>query len=171
VLELLIEHAQLIEDAEQNSDHQSVEETQQPIEQEHAQVGADDFWAELEQANAASPQRQLASTDVETKVQREMEMYVNLDQEKLQSDPLVWWNKHQGTLPNLAYLARCYLAIPATSAPSERVFSVATRLIDKKRNSINPEMAGDCLFVADQWKDWETSDFDLFVRNALAIFY
>jgi hypothetical protein len=120
----------------------TAEQTQQSSEQEDA-VTVDDSWAQLEQANVPSPQRQPASRSVERIVETEMELYLKLPQEKLQSDPLKWWNEHKGTLPNLAYLARCYLAIPATSAPSERIFSVASRLIDKNRNSLNPEMAAD----------------------------
>ena len=36
-------------------------------------------------------------------------------------------------------IARDFLAIPATSAPSERVFSLAGNLISKKRTSIASE--------------------------------
>ena len=40
-------------------------------------------------------------------------------------DPLEWWKMHNTQLPTIAKLARKYLAIPASSAPSERVFSRA----------------------------------------------
>jgi hypothetical protein len=35
---------------------------------------------------------------------------------------LEWWNVNQAKIPLVANLARRYLCIPATSAPSERVF-------------------------------------------------
>ena len=38
-------------------------------------------------------------------------------------DPLVRWKMHDGQFPPIANLASKYLAIPASSAPSERVFS------------------------------------------------
>jgi hypothetical protein len=44
-------------------------------------------------------------------------------------------------------LAQMYLRIPATSAPSERIFSMASRLINKLRARLTPENAGRILFV------------------------
>ena len=43
----------------------------------------------------------------------------------LKDNPLEWWKQHGHLLPTLARLARRYLAIPATSCPVERFFSVA----------------------------------------------
>ncbi len=37
-------------------------------------------------------------------------------------DPLAWWKDNEGKYPHIAKMARCYLAVPATSVPSERVF-------------------------------------------------
>jgi hypothetical protein len=45
------------------------------------------------------------------------------------ADPLAWWKGNERKFPILAKLARMYLAIQATSAPSERIFSVASRII------------------------------------------
>ncbi len=41
--------------------------------------------------------------------------------------------------PTLAILARRYLAIPASSAPSESIFSIAGDIITKKRNRLSDE--------------------------------
>jgi hypothetical protein len=41
--------------------------------------------------------------------------------------------------PIITQMARDYHSIPATSAPSERVFSVAGNLISKKRTKISSE--------------------------------
>ena len=57
-------------------------------------------------------------------------------------------------LPIMSQLVRIYLALPATSAPAERVFSVTTRIISNKRSAINHEMAGKCLFLAENWTLW-----------------
>ena len=40
-------------------------------------------------------------------------------------DALAWWKMQEKLLPVLSIIARRLLCVPATSAPSERVFSVA----------------------------------------------
>jgi hypothetical protein len=41
--------------------------------------------------------------------------------------------------PIITQIARDYMAIPAISAPSERIFSLAGNLITKKRTKISSE--------------------------------
>jgi hypothetical protein len=43
------------------------------------------------------------------------------------SDALEWWRRKAAEYPSVARIARKYLAIQASSAPSERVFSCAKR--------------------------------------------
>jgi len=52
-------------------------------------------------------------------------------------DIILWWKRNASCLPVLSGLARIYLAIPATSTPSERVFSTAGNLISEKRTSLS----------------------------------
>jgi hypothetical protein len=52
------------------------------------------------------------------------------------SNPLAWWRAHETMYPNLAKLARQILAIPATSAPSVRLFSTAGLTISKENFKI-----------------------------------
>lgn len=51
--------------------------------------------------------------------------------------PLDWWSAHYTQLPNLSKMARQFLAMPASSAGCERVFSAAGKLHDDFRKSIN----------------------------------
>ena len=49
--------------------------------------------------------------------------------------------------PHIAKLAMRLLAIPATSAPSERVFSAAGITISNKRARLTFENAANCIFL------------------------
>ena len=73
--------------------------------------------------------------------------YKDKDGNKIFNDPLEWWKLHAAKYPNLARLAKIYLAVQATSAASERVFSLASRLITAKRNRIDGDTAGSQFFV------------------------
>ena len=76
--------------------------------------------------------------------------------EKFLSDPLLdyktgnpytWWAENKRMFPNLSSLAQHYLCPPATSVPSERLFSAAGNLHDDKRNRILPTLTEDLLFI------------------------
>ena len=62
-------------------------------------------------------------------------------------NPLQWWKEHESEFPTLAKLARRLLHIPATSAPSERVFSVVGITIVKCRARMCKENAADAIFL------------------------
>jgi hypothetical protein len=51
----------------------------------------------------------------------------------LTDDPLEWWSRHESLFPCLAQIAREFLAIPASSAPAERVFKMVRGLLDPLR--------------------------------------
>ena len=53
--------------------------------------------------------------------------------------PLAYQELNSSNYPILAILARCYLAIPATSAASERYFSQGALNINKLRNRLNKD--------------------------------
>ena len=62
-------------------------------------------------------------------------------------DPFVWWRSNSSRFPRLSYLAKKFLSIPATSTPSERVFSVAGIVVDRKRCALTPDMVNALVFL------------------------
>ena len=60
---------------------------------------------------------------------------------------LDFWYPNEIKFPILSQLARKFLCIQATSASSERIFSIASKIISKFRNRLSPETAGTILFV------------------------
>ena len=63
----------------------------------------------------------------------------------IRDDPFVWWRGNANRYLRLAILARKYLAIPATSTPSE--FSVAGIVVDKRRCALTPKMINALIFL------------------------
>lgn len=54
-------------------------------------------------------------------------------------DPLLWWKHHKDLFPLIFKIAQKYLSIPATSAMSERSFSIAGSIVTSKRSCLKPE--------------------------------
>lgn len=63
------------------------------------------------------------------------------------TNPLEWWKKHEGDYPILSRMAKAFLAIPATSAPSERIWSRVALILTTKRANLDPEVASGMMFV------------------------
>ena len=62
-------------------------------------------------------------------------------------DVLQFWREHESRFPLLAMMAKCRLSAPASSAPSERTFSIAKQIITDRRNRLAPTTASMCMIV------------------------
>jgi hypothetical protein len=62
-------------------------------------------------------------------------------------DPLEWWKRTQLKYPYLARLARLYLAVPATSAPSEKIWSRASIILTLKRANFKAKVSQRIMFI------------------------
>jgi len=89
----------------------------------------------------------LKSLDKEEVTQNEMEEYLDLPQIGLNNNPLEWWKSHSVKFPILSEISKIYLAIPATSTPSERLFSDAGNLLTSKRTHMLPELFKRMIFL------------------------
>ena len=62
-------------------------------------------------------------------------------------DPLIWWKLNGATMPELQAMSKQYLSCPATSTPSERLFSKAGELINQRRANISDRNINSILFL------------------------
>jgi len=72
--------------------------------------------------------------------------------------PLLWWKENHKVYPNIWELAQRVLAVPATSAPSERVFSSAANIVDKKRVRLDPDTVDLLIYLRGnkRFVDWDS---------------
>ena len=81
------------------------------------------------------------------KIETELNAYLNEPSIELNSCPLAWWKNKCHLYPSIALVARRTLCIPATSVPSERIFSAAGFCSDKRRSNLAPENLDMLIFL------------------------
>ena len=72
-------------------------------------------------------------------VRNELLAYFREKQIPKDKNQLQWWKENETKFPALAVVAKSYLAAPATSTPSESLFSAAGSIVSKKRASLTKE--------------------------------
>eukprot|EP01121_Diplochlamys_sp_Union-15-3_P007159 TRINITY_DN1798_c0_g2_i4.p2 TRINITY_DN1798_c0_g2~~TRINITY_DN1798_c0_g2_i4.p2 ORF type:complete len:127 (+),score=13.06 TRINITY_DN1798_c0_g2_i4:601-981(+) len=70
-------------------------------------------------------------------VHRATQLYFKLSRADYKTNVLNWWKENQTCFPNLALMTQDYLAIPATSVPCERLFSVAGTVCHRRRTRLD----------------------------------
>ena len=85
-------------------------------------------------------------TDKET-VESELDKYLLAPDADSEMDPLQWWKIHEKNFPRVSCLAKRYLCIPATSTPSERVFSTGGNIVTCNRAALKPEAVDRLVFL------------------------
>lgn len=89
-----------------------------------------------------------ASPSLKEAIEAELKSYLSVPNADSEMDPLEWWQNHDGNFPRVSQLARKYLCIPATSAPSERVFSTGGNIVTCQRATLKPEKVDKLIFLA-----------------------
>lgn len=64
------------------------------------------------------------------------------------TDPIKWWSDNAARFPTVSKLAQRYMCTPATSVPSERVFSAAGNIVNSKRSLLTPEHVNMLVFLS-----------------------
>ena len=88
-----------------------------------------------------------ASTSNSSNIITEIENYLMTDYLNRTADPLIFWFTNTVKYPHLSMLVRQYFCIMGTSVPSERVFSKAGNIIDKKRSRLKENIVNQILFL------------------------
>ncbi len=86
-------------------------------------------------------------TQSKCKIEVEIDMYKKDTLIPLTSCPLKWWKEHAPMYPLLSSLSKAYLTIPATSVPSERVFSTAGDIVNAQRSQLLPQNVDMLVFL------------------------
>ena len=68
-----------------------------------------------------------------------MEKYESYSFAPRNANILYWWKTNEMMFPLLAKIARTILAIPSSSAKSERVFSTGGNIVTAKRCRLGPK--------------------------------
>jgi hypothetical protein len=86
-----------------------------------------------------------------------LSMYVaQADGSKVPVNPLAWHEANQSRFPYVGKLARRILCIPATSASSERMFSIAGQIVTKRRNHLSSHCVTQLIWLFAVWTFFET---------------
>ena len=85
----------------------------------------------------------------------EIDLYSNLPDEPICTDPLEWWPKHAKSLPGISKMAQQYLGIPASSASVERLFSMAGHDFSKHRQAMSESTLENLMWARSYLKDNE----------------
>jgi hypothetical protein len=108
-------------------------------------IVVDDLFAELaETTDVAASSR---TGDNDTLCSSELKRYIDYQLLHSSQDPLLWWKEHSSHFPILEVLALKYLCIPATSASSERLWSLAALIITKTRTQLDGHLVADMIFL------------------------
>jgi zinc finger BED domain-containing protein 1 (E3 SUMO-protein ligase ZBED1) len=81
-------------------------------------------------------------------VEIEVQRYLDSKTINRNDDPLVWWHSHRHVYGRLFAAARVVLCIPASSTPSERLFSFSGNTVSTRRHRLSGESIEMCALIA-----------------------
>ena len=84
-----------------------------------------------------------------TPIKNEIQHYLNLPEFPAleEYDSFAWWATNRAQYPILYKMAMKYLSIPATSVPSERLFSDANNLVTPQRTRLDSSIINKIMFL------------------------
>ena len=137
------ENSTSTEFTDEMEDQGEVEETTLAV----GQSGGDEtLWQFVDQRVAETSRVHTPTVDATV----EVDQYMKQKNIARKEDPLVWW-QNKNVYPNLQYLARKYLSVPA-SLSSERLFSKAGEFISARRSTLKEKNINMYLFLNKNFK-------------------
>nr|CAI5823715.1 unnamed protein product [Callosobruchus analis] len=73
--------------------------------------------------------------------------YLSMPNIPRSSSPLAFWSANKNLLPELSKMHQKYLCIPATSVPSERIFSKTGIITNSRRNRLSNKNLNQVVFL------------------------
>ena len=101
------------------------------------------LWETLDRDASEARMARNATVDATVEVQR----YMNDPPLERSEEPLVYWRNHKNVYPHLFILAQQFLCTPASSVPSERVFSKCGEVVSKKLNRLSSKSVEKIMFL------------------------
>ncbi len=109
-------------------------------------IGVDNTTAPDDQDNSATANILCENQMYQLLLGNDFKMKMQNSETKAYNCPLDWWKTSAHRFKNLERLAVKYLAIPATSAPSECIWSRAARVLTAKRNKLSEEVSSAIMY-------------------------
>jgi hypothetical protein len=131
------------------------QQQQRPAEDNDIFDEINDHYVDENLNRAAVGEAEYPAVNIATIADAELTLYKQESTLQLKKDdgtfncPLTWWKYNERKYRLLSILASRLLCIPATSAPSERVFSVAGLTITKDRARLASDTANELIFLHD----------------------
>ena len=122
-----------------NQAQSTLEQQQQPCIEPSQSA---DLWQFIDESVAASQSRTSTANSIVL-----LKSYFEQPVLERKENPLRWWSDNQRSFPSLVSLVKRYLSIPATSVPSERLFSKAGEITSLKRNRLKSKSVDMILFL------------------------
>ncbi|XP_051805338.1 E3 SUMO-protein ligase ZBED1-like isoform X1 [Acanthochromis polyacanthus] len=101
------------------------------------------FFKRSEATSSTAP-----AVSIQQAVEAELSSYLVSPLQDSEENPLDWWRQHHAHFPTLSKVAKKYLCVPATSSPSERVFSSGGNVVTCLRSCLKPEMVNMLVFLS-----------------------
>lgn len=115
----------------------------------------DALMRELTQGETLAPEK--------TTFQQEVEAFMAMPRPatRRECDVILWWKDHEAMLPLLSKCARAFLSIPASSASSERLWSVAGNIVTAKRYSLDTTTTERLTFCQSNWQNMKSHGWNI----------